>query len=168
MAADLHDIDPDRTYLEITWWDHVFKPIVSTDCNNEKQIFYLIVGEDPCQTIGKIKGTVIPAAFSINKDACYVDQVIHYPLKLNSLLDSEFMLSFDTVKFLFSSSPVNYHVDINPFKTCIYRNHANDIILSFYAEDRDSGEWMSFDDMQPSHLKVINYSPSRFAADSCS
>ena len=65
------------------------------------------------------------------------------------------MLEFETVGFLFCNSPINYWVDINPFKTRIYKNNDGETILSFYAEDRDSGEWTSFSNLTPNSIKQI-------------
>ena len=100
-------------------------------------------------------GFVIPTGFYIWKNAKSIDRVVHRPLTISHLLDSEFMLEFDTVGFLFANSPINYWVDINPFKTRVYKNDEGETILSFYAEDRDSGELQPFSNMTSDSIKQI-------------
>ena len=75
---------------------------------------------------------------------------------VTQIMDSSFMLQFYDVEFLFSNSPINYYVGINPFKTCIYKNRSNDTILALYAEDRDSGEYKSFSKMIPSYIHMTD------------
>ena len=83
-------------------------------------------------------------------------------MTVSKIMDNKFMLQFDTVKFLFSNSPINYYVDINPYKTCIYRNRAGETILALYVEDRDSSEWQPISRMKPSHIRLIDDSPLEF------
>ena len=65
------------------------------------------------------------------------------------------MCNFVTVEFLFSNSPVNYWVDINPFKTKIYKNGNGETILAFYVDDRDSSEWRPISEVKPEYIKLI-------------
>ena len=76
-------------------------------------------------------------------------------MTVSKLIDSEFMLEFETVGFLFSNSPINYWVDINPFKTRIYKNNDGETILSLYADDMDNGEWESFSNLTSNSIKQI-------------
>lgn len=159
MAVEKHALDPSRTYIEITWWDKVFKPMIQLDGNRSKSKSWsiLVFGEENCSTFYKRSdGLVIPTGFWIWKDACYVDNVVHRPNTVKWLMDNQMLLEFETAKFLFSNSPINYYVDINPFKTCVYKNRAGDSILALYAEDRDGGEWRPFSDMQPSCIRLID------------
>ena len=157
MAVDKYDLDPSRTYVEFTWWDNVYRPLTSTDCNNSKSKFILVFGEHLCNTFYKNKdGFVIPTGFYICKNAVYSEKVVHNPMTIKQIMDSSFMLQFDIIGFLFANSPINYYVDINPFKTRVYKNRGNEIILALYAEDRDSGEYAPFSAMQPSCIRMIN------------
>lgn len=156
MAVDKYNLDPKNTYVEFTWWDNMFKPLTGIDCNNNKNMFIMVFGDELCNVRWKNRdGYVIPTGFYIWKDAKSIDRVVHRPLTVSQLIDDEFMLEFDTVGFLFSNSPINYWVDINPFKTRVYKNSEGETILSFYAEDRDSGEWQPFSAMTPDSIKQI-------------
>jgi len=159
MAVDEHHLDPDSAYVEFTWWDHVYRPLIETDCNRAESEFIMVFGDDLCNICCNDKyGNPIPAAFWIYKDAGYIEQVIHRPIKVKCLLDSKFMLEFDKAKFLFCNSPINYYVDINPFKTTVYKNSATkDTILALYAENRDSGEWRPFSGMNQNQIKLVEF-----------
>jgi hypothetical protein len=63
------------------------------------------------------------------------------------------LCNFDTVEFLFSNSPVNYCVDINPFRTKIYKNGNGETILSFYVDD--IGEWRYISKVKPENIISI-------------
>ena len=167
MAVDEHKLDPAKTYVEFTWWDGIFKPFVCTDCNNSTSTYILVFGEEPCNKFSlKHKGFDIPTGFYINKTAVYADQVLHRPLTVKNLLGSD-MAEFDNVKFLFANSPINYYVDINPFKTRVYKNMGDETILALYAEDRDSGEWMPFSRMSGSRIELVDDSRAWMASDAC-
>ena len=156
MAVEKHNLDPKNTYVEFTWWDDVFKPLTCTDCNRAKNLFIMVFGDHFCNISGKNKdGFAMPTGFYVWKDATSIDRVVHRPLTVSRLIDNKFMLEFDNVGFLFSNSPINYWVDINPFKTRVYKNGEGETILSFYAEDRDSGEWLPFSNMTPDSIKQI-------------
>lgn len=157
MAVDKHKIDPYNTYVEFTWRDDgMFRPLTCTDCVRKKNQFIMVFGDNLCNVRWKNKdGYTIPTGFYIWKDAKSIYQVTHRPLTVNKLMDSKFMLEFDTVGFLFANSPINYLVDINPFKTRIYKNDDGETILAFYAEDRDFGEWRPMSNMTPDHIKMI-------------
>jgi hypothetical protein len=59
------------------------------------------------------------------------------------------------VKFLFCSSPINYFVGINPFKTRIYKNRNDETILSLYVDDRDSGEYSSIEKLKADDIRIF-------------
>ena len=157
MAVDKYNLDPYNTSVEFTWWDDgVFRPLTCTDCDRKKNQFTMVFGDELCNVRWKNKdGHVIPTGFYIWKDAKSMNQVAHRPLTVSKLLDSDFMLEFDTVGFLFANSPINYWVDINPFKTRVNRNHDGETILSFYAEDRDDGEWQPLSNLTSDSIKLI-------------
>ena len=163
MAVEKYNLDPENTYIEFTWWDEKYRRLDITDCNWKKSEFILVFGDTLCNTFYKnIDGDVIPTGFWILENTVYVDKVIHRPMTVSKIMDNKFMLQFDTVKFLFSNSPINYYVDINPYKTCIYRNRAGETILALSVEDRDSSEWQPISRMKPSHIRLIDDSPLEF------
>ena len=168
MAVDEHKLDPAKTYVEFTWWDGIFKPLVCTDCNNSTSTYILVFGDEPCNKFRtKRNGLEVPTGFYIDRSAVYADQVLHRPLTVSRLLNSSDMANFSNVKFLFANSPINYYVDINPFKTRVYRNMGDETILALYAEDRDSGEWMPFSMMSGFKIWLIDDSRARIASDAC-
>lgn len=154
MAVQKYSLDPSKTYIECTWWDKVFKPFTITDCNWEKSEFIIVFGDTPCNTFHD--GVVIPAGFWVFSNAVYIEQVVHRPMTASEIIDNEFMLQFDNVKFMFASSPVNYRIDINPYKTCVYKNRANETILALHVEDRDGGEWQPFSSMTSDSIKLVD------------
>jgi hypothetical protein len=160
MIVEYHKLDPKNTYVEITWWNNVFRPLITTDCDRSRDSKYIMVfGDTLCNTCGKNNnGEVIPSGFWIYNDAYCVEQVVHRPLTLDKIFDAKCLSDFDTVEFLFSNSPVNYCVDINPFRTKIYKNGNGETILSFYVDDRDSGEWKHISEVKPEYIKVISES----------
>lgn len=160
MAVEKYGLDPAKTYVEFTWWDKKYRPLDITDCNWEKSEFVMVFGDTLCNTFYKNgDGFVIPTGFWILENAAYAEQVVHRPMRVSQLMDDEFMLQFDTVKFLFSNSPVNYRVDVNPYKTRVYRNRAGETILALYAEDRDGGEWRPISEMKPDYIGLVDDSP---------
>ena len=163
MAVEKYNLDPENTYIEFTWWDKKYRPLDITDCNWKKSEFILVFGDTLCNTFYKnIDGDVIPTGFWILENTVYIDKVIHRPMTVSKIMDNKFMLQFDTVKFLFSNSPINYYVDINPYKTCIYRNRAGETILALYVEDRDNSEWQPISRMKSSYIRLIDDSPLEF------
>ena len=159
MAVDRHGLDPANTYIEFTWWDNVFKPMTGFDCGmaGDKSWGILVFGDKNCNTFHKRDdGIVVPTGFWINRDAVYMDQVVHRPTTLKSLMDSPMLLEQDEVRFLFANSPINYYVYINPFKTRVYRNWAKECVLAIYADDRDSGEYRPFSELKPGHIELID------------
>lgn len=161
MAVDRHGIDPKDTYVEFTWWDNVFLPLIDIDCDRKNSGCILVFGDSRCNLFyGKGRdGIVYPTGFWINKDAAYADQVVHRPNRLSRLIDSKFIAEFDTVDFLLCGNPVNSRVKINPFKTRVYRNFGGETILAFYAEDRDSGEWRPFSAMSSEYIRAFDDRP---------
>ena len=166
MAVDEHKLDPNKTYVEFTWWDGIFKPLVCTDCNSGTSTYILVFGDEPCNKFHtRCNGFEVTTGFYINRSAVYADQVLHRPLTVSRLLNSSDMANFNNVKFLFSNSPINYYVDINPFRTRVYRNMGGETILALYAEDRDSGEWMPFSRMSGSRIELVDDSRMCVASD---
>lgn len=157
MIVEHHKLEPKNTYVEITWWDNVFRPLITTDCDRRESNYIMVFGRTLCNTCGKNENNeVIPTGFWIYNDAYRVEQVVHRPLTLDTIFDAKYLSDFDTVEFLFSNSPVNYWVDINPFKTKIYKNTNGETILSFYVDDRDSGEWRPISTVKPEHIKLVS------------
>lgn len=157
MIIEHHKLEPKNTYVEITWWDNVFRPLITTDCDRRESNYIMVFGNTLCNTCGKNKNNeVIPTGFWIYNDAYRTEQVVHRPLTLDKIFDAKCLSDFDIVEFLFSNSPVNYWVDINPFKTKIYKNYNGETILSFYVDDRDSGEWRPISTVNPEHIKLID------------
>ena len=127
MAVDRYGLDVDNTYIEFTWWDKVFKPMIQLDCDSsgDKSWRILVFGDENCNTFSKnCDGVVVPTGFWINKNAVYIDQVVHRPVTLKKLIDNPMLSGCNEVRFLFSNSPVNYYVNIDPFKTVVYKNIA--------------------------------------------
>jgi hypothetical protein len=156
MIIEHHKLKPKNTYVEITWWDNVFRPLIITDCDRRESKYIMVFGDTLCNTWGKNKnGEVMPTGFWIYNDAYRVEQVVHRPLTLDKIFDAKYLSDFDTVEFLFSNSPVNYWVDINPFKTRIYKNGNGETILSFYVDDRD-GEWRPISEVKPEYIKLVS------------
>lgn len=159
MAVDRYGLDPTNTYIEFTWWDNVFKPMITFDCgrDGDKSWGILVFGDNNCNTFHKRSdGVVVPTGFWIDKDAMYIDWVVHRPTTLKWLMDNPMLLEHDEVRFLFANSPVNYYVGINPFETKVYKNRAKECILTFYADDRDNGEYRSFLELKPNHIELID------------
>ena len=156
MIIEQHKLEPKNTYVEITWWNNVFRPLVTTDCDRKNSTYIMVFGDTLCNTYGKNEnGEVIPTGFWIYNNTYHVAQVVHRPLTLDKIFNAKYLSDFDTVEFLFSNSPVNYWVDINPFKTKIYKNGNDETILSFYVDDRDGGEWRPISEVRPEHFKMI-------------
>ena len=154
MIVEHHKLEPKNTYVEITWWKNVFLPLITTDCDRKNSTYVVVFGNTPCNTCGKnINGEVMPAEFWIFNNAWCVEQVVQRPLTLDKIFDAKYLSDFDTVEFLFSNSPVNYCVNINPFWTKIYKNGNGKTILSFYVDDID--EWTHISEVKPENIKVI-------------
>ena len=157
MAVDEHKLNSNKTYVEFTWWDNIFKPLVCTDYNSGMSTYILVFGNELCNKFSANRnGLEVPTGFYIDKNAIYADQVLRRPLTVGRLLNDSYMKNFNNVKFLFSNSPINYYVDINPFKTRVYRNMGDETILALYAEDRDSSEWRPFSRMSGSKIELVD------------
>lgn len=157
MIVEYHKLEPKNTYVEITWWDNVFRPLMITDCDRRESKYIMVFGDTLCNTWGKNKnGEVMPTGFWIYNGAYRAEQVVHRSLTLDTIFDPKCLSEFVTVEFLFSNSPVNYWVDINPFKTRIYKNGNGETILSFYVDDRDSGEWRPISEVRPEYIKLVS------------
>ena len=155
MIVEYHKLEPKNTYVEITWWNNVFRPLITTDCDRSRDSKYIMVfGNTTCNTCGKnANNEVIPSGFWIYNDAYRAEQVVQRPLTLDKIFDAKCLSDVDTVEFLFSNSPVNYCVDINPFRTKIYKNGNGETILSFYVDD--IGEWRYISKVKPENIKII-------------
>ena len=166
MAIDKYELDPDKTYLELTWWDKKFLPATCDDCNYARSEYVIVFGDTPCN-IWHLHDTPIPCTFWINSGAVHEDQVVHKALSIYNLVHGKFMFDFEYVKFLISGSPVNSRVSINPFKTRIYKNWNSDTILCLYVDDRDSGEWQPFSNMTADKIELIDDSPNARNDEQC-
>lgn len=166
LAIVKYNLDPRKTYLELTWWDHIFKPCIACDANNSTNEFVIVFSDINCQKWSDN----IPCGFYIYNGAVIPNNVVHYPMTINHFINNEFMLGFDTVKFMLSGgdwSPVNVKFTINPFKTTLYINRENENILTLYAEDRDSGEWESFDNFTSNRIRLVDnsYKQTKYKGD---
>lgn len=158
MAVDKYGLDPKNTYVEITWWDNVFRPLDITECNRNNSSNILVFGDSTCNSYKHPANKIVfPVGFWIWTESIDPEKVIHRPVVVDKILDSKCMAQFDKVKFLFVNSPVNYYVDINPFQTRVYKNRENETILCLYVDDRDSGEWQPFENLKPDHIKMFDY-----------
>lgn len=154
MIVEHHKLEPKNTYIEITWWNNVFRPLITTDCDRKNSTYVVVFGNTSCNTCGKnINGEVMPAGFWIYNEAYRAEQFVQRPLTLDKIFDAKHLCNFDSVEFLFSNSPVNYCVNINPFRTKIYKNGNGETILSFYVDD--IGEWKHISEVKPENIKVI-------------
>ena len=167
FAIERGQLNPVETYCEFTWWNNKFKPIVSLDGYYKEKETWFIVGSNECNVWERTRSKMpSPCGFYIVPDSLRIESVVHRPLTLNSLMHHSNTYNGEgTIGFLFSNSPVNYWVGINPFKTRIYRNWANETILCFHAEDRDSGEWVPFDRMKTDDIRVFDDSPNAWKKD---
>ena len=154
MAVDKGNLDPEKTYIALTWWKRIFLPldIMDSDGWREHKTFFLVFGDDELR-LGCYK---LPLGFYIDKTTNWIDRVIRHPLTLSKIIDSKEMLSYDSIKFIICHSPINSRTDINPFKTRIIKNFEGDTILCFYIEDRDSGEMVEFNRMTAEDIQLID------------
>ena len=156
MCVDASGADPSKTYMELTWWDGVYLPLVVEDCNRSESKHIMVFGQEKCNTYPwKVDGFQMPVGFYVWNNATEASKVVHRPLTVSDFMDRQFMLEFDTVKFLISNSPINYAVDINPFKTRVMCNFDGDVILALHVENRDSGEWRPFSEMDIDRIKIV-------------
>lgn len=167
FAVERGNLDPKKTYCEFTWWNKTFKPITSIDGDYATKETYFIVGDSECNSWKVTRSNEpTPCGFYITSDSVWIDRVVHRPLTLHEVMHwADEYNGEGTIGFLFSNSPVNYWVGINPFRTRIYKNFAGETILCFYADDRDSGEWKSFNMMKPEHIEIYDDSPKEFEKD---
>ena len=64
MAVEKHNLDPENTYIEFTWWDKKYRPLDITDCNWKKSEFIMVFCDTLCNTFYKNSGgDVIPTGF---------------------------------------------------------------------------------------------------------
>jgi len=134
MAVEKYGLDPAKTYVESTWGTSEFRPLIAVDCDRDENMFTMVFGKTLCNIWGaKFMADVIPCGFYVEADQPWPDMVVHRSATMSALLDNELMLGFNNVKFLFEASPGNYRVHINPFKTRIYRNWANEVIFCLYV-----------------------------------
>ena len=166
MAVDKSGCDPAKMYVELTWWDGIFKPLDCVDCNNEENYSILVFGDTSINTFKLGKNAPIPVGFYVLADMVDVNRVIHRPMTVDKLIDNKWMADFETVRFLLCGSPRNTWIEIDPFKTKIYINHNSEVILSLYVDDRDSGEWLPFSRMTPDRIEVIDDGP-KDTVDDC-
>lgn len=149
LTVDKYKLDPETTYLELTWWDKVFKPCISMSTDDSR--FVVVFSNDDCQKWSDD----MPCGFYIFNDAVHIDNVVHRPMRISNFLNNEWMQGFANVKFMMTGSPQNFEIQINPFKTRVYKNRDNETIVCLYAEDRDSGEWVPFDNITANNIELI-------------
>ena len=157
-AVSTHTLNPENTFVEFTWWDKtIFKPLIYLD-RAEHGNPLLVFGEANCAFYKAIGGDhVFPTGFYINPEATVAENVVCRPYTLRDVFYRS-VLNYDddkTVKFMFSNSPVNYYVQINPFQTKVYKNRNGETILTLYADDRDSGEFQPASKVEGKHIALL-------------
>ena len=157
-AISTHKLNPENTFVEFTWWDKtIFKPLIYFD-RTEHENPLLVFGGSNCafyKAIGDAR--VFPTGFYINQNATSAENVVCRPYTLRDVFYRS-ILNYDenkTVKFMFSNSPVNYYVKINPFKTKVYKNRNGETILTLYADDRDSGEFQPASKVEENNIALF-------------
>lgn len=157
-AVSAHKLNPDSTFVEFTWWDKaVFRPLIYLD-RTEHGSPLLVFGEANC-TFYKAVGSVqmFPTGFYVNPEATAAENVVCRPYTLRDVFYRS-ILNYDddkTVKFMFSNSPVNYYVQIDPFKTRVYMNRNGETIFALYADDRDGGEFQPASQVEAKHIALF-------------
>lgn len=157
-AVSTHKLNPGNTFVEFTWWDKtIFKPLTYLD-RTEHGNPLLVFGDVNCAFYKAVGGDqVFPTGFYINQNATVAENVVCRPYTLRDVFYRS-VLDYDenkAVKFMFSNSPVNYYVQINPFKTKVYKNRNGETILTLYANDRDSGEFQSASKVEEKHIVLF-------------
>jgi hypothetical protein len=159
MAVDRYGLDPSKTYIEFTWWNEVFKPMIDLDSDGDGSSSWsvLVFGNKNCNTFNRRSdGIVVPTGFWVYKDAVYIDQVIHRPTTLKWLIDDPMLLEHDEVRFLFANSPVNYHVNINPFNTKVYRNMTGNVCWRSMWTIGIAESIVHFSELKPNCIEFID------------
>ena len=157
-AVSTHKLNPESTFVEFTWWDKtIFRPLTYFDRTDHGNPL-LVFGEVNC-AIYKAFGSdrAFPTGFYINPEATAAENVVCRPYTLRDVFYRS-VLDYDenkAVKFMFSSSPVNYYVQINPFKTKVYKNRNGETILALYADDRDGGEFRPASKVEANHIALF-------------
>lgn len=163
MAAGWHNLPLKETYVEFTWWEDKFLPLIMTDRDAAKSEFTLVFGQTPCnfwrRHVGSHECSRVPCGFYVEADQVRPEDVVHRPLTLDYLVDREWMLDMKTVRFLFANSPVNYSVNVNPFRTRVYRNWALETVLCLYASDGGHEAKAPFSRMRPERICLIDDRP---------
>lgn len=108
----------------------------------------------------------VPTGFFLNTEARFVEDIIHRPLRLSSLLDNKEMLGFDHERFVLAGDgkfPVFLQID--PFDTTVYLNAAGDCILALAADmtgyigkdpvRADEGRCRSLDSLKPEDIHYV-------------
>lgn len=157
-AVSTHTLNPENTFVEFTWWDKtIFKPLIYLD-RAEHGNPLLVFGEANCAFYKAIGGDhVFPTGFYINQEATVAENVVCRPYTLRDVFYRS-VLNYDddkTVKFMFSNSPVNYYVQINPFQTKVYKNRNGETILTLYADDRDGGEFQLASKVEGKNIALL-------------
>lgn len=132
--------DLSKVYVELTWWDKVYKPLDVLDVENNSSL--LVFGADNCSTY-KFNDKIYPTDFIITSNPQHEHEVIRHPLTFDMLYNYSLRNKYNgltDIKFLVCSHdvPINATIDINPFKTSIYENTEDSAILLFYASDGGS------------------------------
>ena len=159
MAAGYHSLPLKETYVEFTWWDDKFLPLITTDRNWKKSESILVFGSAPCNfwKRGSARGSVaVPCGFYVTADEVRPENVVHRPMVLDEIMDQDWILEMETIGFLFENSPRNYYVDINPFRTRAFRNWIGETVLCLYADDGGNESNMPFSRMRPERIQMFD------------
>lgn len=157
-AVSTHKLNPENTFVEFMWWDKtIFKPLIYLD-RTEHGNPLLVFGGAVCSFYKSVGcDRVFPTGFYINSNATVAENVVCRPYTLKDVFYRS-VLNYDDdkmVKFMFSNSPVNYYVQINPFKTNVYKNRNGETILALYADDRDGGEFQPASKVEGKHIALF-------------
>ena len=73
MAVDKYGLDPKNTYVEITWWDNIFRPLDITDCNRNDSSNILVFGDTTCNSYKPLANSIVfPVGFWIWNEAIHL------------------------------------------------------------------------------------------------
>lgn len=157
-AISTHMLNPENTFVEFTWWDKtIFKPLIYID-QTEHRNPLLVFGEVNCAFYKEAGGNrVFPTGFYINQEATSAENVVCRPYTIRDAFYRSALNCDDDkmVKFMFSNSPVNYYVQIDPFKTKVYKNRNGETILTLYADDRDGGEFQPASKVEGKNIALL-------------
>lgn len=158
MACDKVGItDLSKVGLAIRWWQN-FRPCISLDREYLTDEQIVVFADDVSMSTWEED---TPCGFYINKGVKLAEMVTNYPLSVDKVL---VFLSHEEeehpVKLLMAHDPINYEIEIDPFKTLISSNFLNECVLSLHVDYRDSGEWKPFKMLESRHIKTVGFKSS--------